>query len=637
MCGIATILRFRGSPVDSSVLEAMTDAVRHRGPDGMGTTFLVRRDGTFAESDVGSSADWQVGLGHRRLSIIDLSEAGKQPMCYRNRLWITYNGEIYNYVELRDELERLGQTFHSHSDTEVILAAYDAWGTDCFARMRGMWGLVLIDGRRKVAICSRDRLGIKPLYLAQAEGLLVAASEIKQFFAVPQLSIKPDRHAIASYLATGYEQQSRTFFDGVTPLPPGTWMEVDLEGGRTSEPEPYWFPERIEVAIHDADEAARRLREKLEESVRIHLRSDVPVGCALSGGLDSSSISACVGRLTSGTAQKFETFSVTFPGSPIDERRFADEVARLAHASPHYITPTPQDFLNDLDRWLWIHDEPVGSLAQYAAYGLARLTRETKVPVTLNGQGGDEVLGGYWQSYFVYLRGLARNGHALRVGRHLAGAMLPGGNPELPRQIPFMLRRYRARSHASTRQNGATGSEGSNTVAQIMSMNERERRIFDIRQMYLPRLLKWDDRNFMAFGVEGRYPFLDHELIELALSFSPEVLFRRGWTKEPLRRGMEGLLPNSILRRRTKLGFETPQDSWLCGQLRPTVENWLADDAPLWDFIDRSEARRVAEETWSAAGRRDEPGQMLLRIYLVDRWMRVFFNPTDATLQAIRA
>ncbi len=637
MCGIATILRFRSSPVDASVLEAMTDAVRHRGPDGMGTTYLALRDGSLADCGSGSTGNWQVGLGHRRLSIIDLSQAGKQPMCYRDRLWLTYNGEIYNYVELRDELERLGQPFQSHSDTEVILAAYDAWGTGCFARMRGMWGLVLIDGRKQIAVCSRDRLGIKPLYLARSDGLLAVGSEIKQFFAVPQLTIEPDRDAVAGYLATGYEQQARTFFKGVTPLPPGTWMAVDLTTGRGSDPQSYWFPERIDVSVYDADEAGGLLRTKLEESVRIHLRSDVPVGCALSGGLDSSSISACVGRLASATAQQFETFSVTFPGSPIDERRFAAEVAQLAQASPHYITPTPQDFLSDLDRWLWIHDEPVGSLAQYAAYGLARLTRDTNVPVTLNGQGGDEVLGGYWQSYFVYLRGLMRRGQAFRVARHLAGALLPGGNPELPRQIPFMIRRYRARSQASTRQDGSAEAKTSNTVAQIMSMSERERRVFDIRQMYLPRLLKWDDRNFMAFGVEGRYPFLDHELIELALSFSPEVLFHRGWTKEPLRRGMQGLLPASILRRRTKLGFETPQDAWLCGELRPTIERWLAASAPLWEFVDRGETRRVAEQTWAAAGRRDEPGQMLLRLYLADRWMRVFFNPTDATLQATRA
>ena len=628
MCGIATLLQFHGDTLGVGVIEAMTDAVRHRGPDGSGITYLALQSGGLEDCGAAPGPSWHVALGHRRLSVIDLSEAGNQPMCYRGRLWIVFNGELYNYIELRDELERLGQPFQSHSDTEVVLAAYDQWGTDCFARMRGMWGLTLVDGRRQTAILSRDRLGIKPLYTAEADGVLAAASEIKQFFAVPPLSTRPDAQVVANYLATGYEQQGRTFFAGVTPLPPGTWQQIDLRTGARSEPREYWFPERVEVTIDDADEAARLLREKLEESVRLHLRSDVPVGCALSGGLDSSSIAACVGQLTAGSSQRFETFSVTFPGAAIDEQSFARQVVDIVHSTPHYITPTPQRLLDDLDRWLWIHDEPVGSLAQYAAYDLARLTREQGVPVTLNGQGGDEVLGGYWQSYFMYLRGLLRGGRMLRFGRHIAGAMVPGGNPELLRQAPFILRRYRARSQTFLAQNGdENGSQrGTGTLERIMDMNDQQRRVFDIRHMYLPRLLKWDDRNFMAFGIEGRYPFLDHELIELALSFSPEMLFRRGWTKEPLRRGMQGLLPDGIRRRRTKLGFETPQDAWLCGDLRPVIDTWLASDAPLWQYVSRDQVRQVASEVWSLQGKREEPGQMLLRLYLADRWMRIFFK-----------
>ncbi len=360
------------------------------------------------------------------------------------------------------------------------------------------------------------------------------------------------------------------------------------------------------------------------------MRSDVPVGCTSSGGLDSSSIAACVGRLAGTSGQRFDTFSVAFPGSAIDEQEYAQQAVAIAQSSPHYITPTPARFLEDVDRLLWIHDEPVGSLAQYAAYDLARLTREWDVPVVLNGQGGDEVLGGYWQSYIMHLRGLWRGGRLWRLGRHLAGAALPGGNPELLRQVPLMLRRYRARRQGLAETNATSGNghngKGQNVLSRLMEMSEQERRVYDIRQMYLPRLLKWDDRNFMAFSVEGRYPFLDHELIELALSFDPELLFRRGWTKEPLRHGFRGMLSQSLLRRRTKFGFETPQSSWLCGDLRPTIEHWLAGDAPLWKYVDRQRARRIAEEVWSAGGRRDEPAQELMRLYLADRWMRVFFN-----------
>jgi asparagine synthase (glutamine-hydrolysing) len=629
VCGIATLFRFRGATIDAGVIEAMTEAVRHRGPDGSGTTYLALRPGGIDDRGASPQAEWQVALGHRRLSILDLSEAGKQPMSYRGRHWLTFNGEIYNYVELREELERLGHQFRSHTDTEVILAAYDQWGADCFARFRGMWGLVLVDGQRQIAVLSRDRLGIKPLYLARADGVLAVASEIKQFFSVPALQIHPDKEVLADYLSTGYEQEGYTFFSGVTPAPPGTWLSVDLKTGDVSQPQGYWFPERVEVSVDDPDEAGRLLRDSLAESVRIHLRSDVPVGCALSGGLDSSSIAACVAQLTNGSAQRLETFSVVFPGCAIDEQVFAQQVGEFVHSSPHHITPTPQQFLEDLDRLLWIHDEPVGSLSQYAAYALARLTREAGVPVTLNGQGGDEVLGGYWQSYFMHLRGLARSGRLLRLGRHFAGAVLPGGNPELPRQVPLMLRRYRARQLATAPTNGGGSDRDGNAQAKLrrlMEMNEQQRRVFDIRQMYLPRLLKWDDRNFMAFSVEGRYPFLDHQLIELALSFAPGLLYCRGWTKEPLRRGLQGMLPQSILRRRTKFGFETPQDAWLCGDLRPTLESWLDSDAPLWGYVDRDQARQLAAEVWNLQGRRDEPGHALLRLYLADRWMRVFFN-----------
>jgi asparagine synthase (glutamine-hydrolysing) len=335
-----------------------------------------------------------------------------------------------------------------------------------------------------------------------------------------------------------------------------------------------------------------------------------------------------VAQLAEGSGQKLETFTVTFPGSATDEESYARRVVDFVGSSPHYITPTPQQFLDDLDRLLWIHDEPVGSLAQYAAYALARLTREAGVPVTLNGQGGDEVLGGYWQSYFMHLRHLMRSGRLLSLGRHVAGSLLPGGNSELPRQAPMMLRRYRSRQQASANANrdSSRGGNASSTLQRLMDSSEQQRRVFEIRQMYLPRLLKWDDRNFMAFAVEGRYPFLDHELIELALSFGPRALYARGWTKEPLRRGLRGVLPKSVLRRRTKFGFETPQDAWLRGALRPTLESWLKGDSPLWQYVEPGQARRLADAVWSGREGGEEQGQALMRLFLADRWLRVFFS-----------
>jgi asparagine synthase (glutamine-hydrolysing) len=228
----------------------------------------------------------------------------------------------------------------------------------------------------------------------------------------------------------------------------------------------------------------------------------------------------------------------------------------------------------------------------------------------------------------MHLRHLLRSGRLLSLGRHVAGALLPGGNPELPRQAPMMLRRYRSRrqSSESAKGDGSAGRIANATLRRLMDFNEQQRRVFEIRQMYLPRLLKWDDRNFMAFAVEGRYPFLDHELIELALSFGPRALYSRGWTKVPLRRGLQEVLPPSILRRRTKFGFETPQDAWLRGDLRPALESWLDGDSPLWQYVEPLQARRLAADFWSERPRGEEQGQALMRLFLADRWLRVFFS-----------
>ena len=433
-------------------------------------------------------------------------------MVYRDHLWLTYNGEVYNYVELREELERAGHVFRSHTDSEVILAAYDQWGPDCFERFRGMWGLVIVDCRRKIAVVSRDRLGIKPLYLVESGGLVAVASELKQVLSVPGLRLRPDESVLRDYLQTGYERTGHTFFEGIAPVPAGVWMSIDLSNGTVSAPHAYWYPERIEASVADSRQAGEQLRESLLEAVRIHLRSDVPVGCALSGGVDSSSIAGCVERL-SASRQCLETFSVLFPGTPIDESRYVRQSVESLHCHPHSITPTAEQFLGDLDRFLWIHDEPVGTVAQYAGYALARLTRQADVPVTLNGQGGDEVLGGYWQSYFLHLRRLWQSRHWPRLAGHFAGSMSPWGNRELPRQVPLMLRRYRARrGDRNQSQSTAGGDERSAhaKLAHLLGMNDQQRRLFEIREMFLPRLLKWDDRNFMAFSVEGRYPLLDH-------------------------------------------------------------------------------------------------------------------------------
>lgn len=605
MCGISAIIRRPGGELPHGVLAQMTGDVAHRGPDGDGFAYLHGE-----RLEPGGSEGWRVGLGHRRLSIIDLSSAGAQPM-RRGAVWVTYNGELYNYVELKAELEREGARFESHSDTEVLLAAYERWGTQAFARFKGMWGVVLVDVAKGEVVVCRDRLGIKPVYVCRAPGGVAFVSELKQLKRLVRLHA--DDEAIGTYLATGYEDQRRTFFREAVPVAPGTWERWSLDGERL-EVQPYWFPERVTPQIDDPDEAAQAFAAALRLAVREHLRSDVPVGCALSGGLDSSAVAALTHELG---PKSLETFTATFPGAAIDERVWVDQVQAVVKATPHFVTPSPDRFVRELESFVWHHDEPVGSLSQYAGWCVARLTREAKVPVTLNGQGGDEVLGGYWQSYLVHLFSAAKRGQAVELVRNLGGAAL-GGNHELLKQIPVMGRRYLKRRSEAKRSSGGAG-----ILDRVLGLDAQGRRVFEIREMYLPRLLKWDDRNFMSFSVEGRYPFLDHVLIEQCLAFTPRALYQQGWMKEPLRRGLTDVLPKRILRRRTKLGFEIPSLAWMQGALAPALKALVRDDSPVWAWTPRADAVKAHA---GLAGGDLESEQFLFRALMADRWAKAFLS-----------
>ena len=602
----------------AGTLSRMTEQVAHRGPDGSGLAFFDAR------GPVSEGGPWRVGLGHRRLSILDLSEAGAQPM-NRGDVWITYNGEVFNYLEVRSDLEALGHAFVTGTDTEVILAAYQQWGTAAFERLVGMWGLVIVDLRAGKAIACRDRMGIKPLHVLRNAGLIAFVSEIKQLRELPGVTLRHDPAVTRAYLLSGWEQSNRTFYDGVERLPAGTFVEVNLDTLQVGPPRSYWSPEDVSATIHDPSSAAEAFGVAFEDAVRVHLRSDVPVGCALSGGLDSSAVAHTVREVTDGQAD-LHTFTATFPGHAIDERGHVDTVVDAVKARSHFVRPTAEALTEDLSRFVWIHDEPVGSISQYAAYTVARLTRRAGVPVTLNGQGGDEVLSGYWETYFMHLRSQARPARLPGLLRHLVQAAGPGGNRELLGQAPFMARRYLARLRPQSvlrlRGTGAEQDILDGIKKGYVGLEASARRVYDIRELFLPRLLKWDDRNFMAFSVEGRYPFLDHRLIEVCLSFGPDALYHRGWAKEPLRRAFEGRLPPSIVRRRDKVGFETPQEDWLSGPLRGPIESMLEDrGAPIRALVSPGDMRAVAAQVFCEAPRR-EAGQVLFRLFNVDTWLR---------------
>ena len=634
MCGICGWISPTG--IQLSHVAQMNRLASHRGPDGEGYwcwdgqsptgQFISRQS-----SDI-SHKRGVIGLGHRRLAILDLSDAGIQPMSSKDgRVWIVYNGEVYNYKELRSELGQLGHPFHTSTDTEVILAAYDQWGTECFARFNGMWGLAIVDLRRQALILSRDRLGIKPLYVWAENNTIAFASEIKQFFALPAVTAVANTDAIVEYVRTGYELPPETFFEGIFAFPPGSWCEVDIRHPMDPSPQPFWHPEELSlVANVNLSEARERIRTLFEQSVKIRLRSDVPVGVCLSGGLDSTAVYGQVQQLKAGRAPLTHAFSAVFDDPSFDEREYIKIALETFGGEGHSVFPTAESFLSDFDEFIFHHDEPPRSLSQYAAWSVMGLASEHQVPVLLNGQGGDELFAGYWPAYYLFLR--KRLGEApWQVAWHLLGLISPRSNLALLQQLVPHFRQYRSRKNHSNRmllrESIRSSGQESNWALTAQKLQPEQYRLSEIRHIHLPRILKYDDRNSMAFGIEGRYPFLDHRLVEYALRLPPELNLRQGWNKLLVRESLGHVLPQAIQWRRSKVGFETPQSVWIRTILRPVLLRWAAQPSErLEQLIDKVQLSLLADELLGSkrVHNMDERQYLLIRLFFLDRWLNLF-------------
>lgn len=616
MCGITVLLKKGAMAGGADHLHAMNEAVFHRGPDDSGLKLF--NNGRTVDDDT----NWNVGFAHRRLSILDLTKAGQQPMKYIDRLWITYNGEIYNYIELRTELKNLGHCFRTGTDTEVVLAAFAEWDVDCFRRFNGMWGMAIYDPRGNRVVVSRDRLGIKPVYCHALSDSIAVVSEIKQLTGHQKFQAKANLPSLVEFIGSGYEDSSVSFFKGVRPVSSGTYEVFDLETLESTTTS-YWSPENIVPTVNSKREAAERFHASFLDGIKLRLRSDVPVGCFLSGGLDSSSIVETLSGKDSET--EVRAFSALFPGADIDESKFVKQVLGSTGAIGFGVTPTPQRFREDLDDFVWSHDEPVGSTSVFASYCVARLARENGVKVILNGQGGDELFAGYWQSYYVYLWNLFRSFRFPALSTHVPGCLFPGGNSGLLGQAGFIARRYlsRTRNSATVVRERYSSEIGSKSlIHDYANLNESARRLFEMRNLFLPRLLKWDDRNTMAFSLEGRYPFLDVNLIETCLAFSGNVLYHRGWTKWPLRKAFEKSLPRSIVYRKSKYGFEVPQKEWVSA-LMPEYERFVEEDRPVFEIAERDVLQNLLTD-FKNGHQRKELWQTMFRVFIVDKWMDRF-------------
>lgn len=603
MCGIAGILS-AGRPVNAAAVTAMTTLMAHRGPDG---------DGLWR------SPDSRVVLGHRRLAIIDPGPASAQPMV-RGALTLCFNGEIYNYLEIRAELTGLGHRFDSDGDTEVILAAYAQWGEDCVSRFNGMFALALWDGGRRQLFCARDRFGEKPLLYAVTGDFVAFASEYKALLALEGVGTAIDTTALARFLITpadGLDRDDHTLFPAIRQVPPAHAMvigaDLSIRAWR------YWDGAADPEAARLGDaEAASRFRDLLDDSIRLRLRSDVAVGSCLSGGLDSGSI-ACLVRRRLGSEAPYHTFSGRFPGAAVDEGAFMDAIADTARPIRHDVAPNPQRLAEEIADFAWANELPVDSASQYAQYCVFRLARANGVVVLLDGQGADEILGGYEQYFAPYL---AETGGTDRAA---VDARYPGA---LDHVAPWYSRLPPALRRRLARLTGRGSDLAFGLEAQVVpptrqhpatTLHAALRR--DALGGFLGTLLRYGDRNSMAHSVEVRLPFTDHRLFEFAQGLAPRLLMGDAETKRLLRRAITGILPESVRTRWRKQGFLPPHVAWLQDGLLTAVEDTLAHCPPgFWDRVwwNRAVARFRAGDHSVASG--------LWKVFATEAWRRHFLE-----------
>lgn len=583
MCGIAALISPEPVAQAANIL-AMCDVLRHRGPDGEGYVLfsgdkLHVMDRTMSRSLPSDFALSRVALGHRRLAIVDLTDAGAQPMPDASgRYWVTYNGEIYNFSELRSELESDGYEFRSNCDTEVLLAAYARWGKHCLRRLNGMFAFVIYDLATQSVFAARDRFGVKPLYWWRApDGTLAVASEIKAFTVLPGWRARLDGQSAYDYLVWGLtDHNGRSMFQDVHPLPAGTFIEMaDAPTAREPIPVAWYILPTGATAAGGEDGAPERWRALFTDAVRLRLQADAPVGTALSGGLDSSSIVGVTyllrdSRDPAGRA----AFSARAYDAAFDEGEFMEAVVRSTNVSQTCVWPDARDLLDRLSDITWHMDEPFGSASIFAEWKVFEAVASTDVKVTLDGHGGDEILAGYRDYSAPFLGDLLRRGRLVRLFSELRdfakrGNVGPAYLFQLvidniaPDRLRDLLRRLAGRTTASPDWIDTTLMKAIPASPFPRARNISELSRSQLTNTSLPMQLHWNDRNSMAFSIESRAPFLDFRLVEFTLGLADHFKISGGISKRILRSAMAGTVPDKILNRRDKMGFVTPEENWV--------------------------------------------------------------------------
>ncbi len=612
MCGIFGAISFDG-PFDRAAFETfsrLTDLVSYRGPDDSGHVAL-----NFANREHDTKAWFDVFLGSRRLAILDLSTTGHQPMAHGDH-WITYNGEIFNYIELRRELEALGHVFRTGTDTEVILHVFDEYGEDGFERLNGMWAFAIVDLAGKRIILSRDRFSIKPLYTLSAARRLYFASEIKQL--LPLLPTRQVNETVLSeFLSQGLlDHLPDTFFKRIQRVPAKSNVIVDYTRATVSQNKYWEFSEGTRyAAINDEEDIAAEFRELFRDSVRIRLRSDVPVGLLLSGGLDSSAIAVVSEQAGAGTVR---SFSIVAEEKQYSEARFIQALVDTGIRSEK-ITFRPSDVMDDLEKAVYHSDEPFGGLSVLAQHKLLRAAKQaTDVTVLLSGQGGDEVLLGYLKFFFFYVRQLFRRGQYARGVKELLGSTLAG---TAVHQCNFAeVKRYLP-AHANQRSRLLRKPPHAVPIWNCDDL--RTRQMIDIDSYSVPALTHYEDRNAAAHSLEVRHPFLDHRLVDFVLNIPVEFKIRDGWTKYLLRQSLPEL-PKVIRWRKDKQPFLTPEALWLKRELAPLVSS-LFSNSKLEQMGILDEQEFLRHYNVFRHGASIAPAE-ISRVVVAELWARQFLN-----------
>lgn len=612
MCGL-----FGYIGVTSFSLPNSINIINHRGPDAEGfLTYFDEGSKLFRNSDASLIPGKKVSFGFKRLSIIDLNPQSNQPFSdLTNKFHIIFNGEIYNYLELREELKLAGFKFKTNSDTEVLLNSYIHWGTNCFSKFNGMWAVLILDLNKNSVIISRDRFGVKPLYYFIDNEGIYFFSEIKQIFSLGKKK-EVNNNLIVDYLKSGLlDHSNETFFKGVLKFPSSHYCEVDLNGkNERLEFKKFWDLDFNSTCKLSYEESVEQFKELFKNSVELRFRSDVPIGACLSGGLDSSSIVSLAGFLN----KNITAFSVDNKDKKLSEINYVNDIINKYQPINSIITYNEPNDLDLLDEIFLIQDEPISGLGVIAQWRVMKLASENNVTVLLDGQGGDEILGGYRKFVYFYLKELLYNKNYFTFLKELFYFFSSSDFKLFEKEG---LLRYLGKTKTENFIVKNLTENNSNSKIGLNSAYGFKTKCYnDIFKYSYPVLLRYEDRNSMAFNLETRVPFLDYRLVEFVFSLPTSYILRNGYTKSILRDSMKNILPDSIRLRKSKLGFATPEEELINKRNKEYFINYFQNiDNPFFDNVN-------IKLNFFKKGKFKIDYKTLLRFYLFDRWYKFHFK-----------